>query len=58
MDAFRKLARQSQRLSPTVLREAATALIEKLHLVDGTYLKRAVSFFSISIRNGSSPPRS
>ena len=41
IDNFRKLARESQRLDSATLREAAPALIEKLRLVDGTYLKRA-----------------
>ena len=38
---FRKLARQSQRLDAAILREAIPGLIEKLHLLDGKYLKRA-----------------
>ena len=38
---FRKLARQSQRMESAVLREAKAGLIEKLHLLDGKYLKRA-----------------
>jgi ATP-dependent DNA helicase RecG len=37
---FRKLARQSQRMERAVLREAKAGLIEKLHLLDGKYLKR------------------
>ena len=41
IDGFRKLARQSQRLDAATLREAAPTLVEKLRLVDGTYLKRA-----------------
>jgi len=41
IDRFRKLARQSQRLDSTTLREATPALIEKLRLRDGPYLKRA-----------------
>ena len=41
IDAFRKLARQSQRLDTTVLREPVPGLMEKLHLLDGKYLKRA-----------------
>jgi len=41
IDRFRKLARQSQRLDSAILREATPALIEKLRLVDGAYLKRA-----------------
>ncbi len=39
--SFRKLARQSQRLDSAILRESTPALIEKLRLIDGTYLKRA-----------------
>lgn len=38
---FRKLARQSQRLEPGLLRESTAALIEKLNLLEGAYLKRA-----------------
>ena len=38
---FRQLARQSHRLDSTTLREATPALIEKLRLRDGPYLKRA-----------------
>lgn len=38
---FRKLARQSQRLEPGLLRESAATLIEKLNLTEGIYLKRA-----------------
>ena len=41
IDSFRKLARQSQRLDSATLRESTPALIEKLRLMDGTYLKRA-----------------
>jgi predicted HTH transcriptional regulator len=41
MDTFRKLARQSRRLDFAVLREKPLGLIEKLHLLDGKYLKRA-----------------
>jgi ATP-dependent DNA helicase RecG len=41
VDTFRKLARQSQRMDPAVLRESTSGLIEKLHLMDGKYLKRA-----------------
>lgn len=41
MESFRKLARQSQRLDVVTLREAAPALVEKLRLFDGAYLKRA-----------------
>lgn len=38
---FRRRAKQSQRLTPAVLRERDAALIEKLNLVDGPHLKRA-----------------
>ena len=41
IDAFRKLAGNGQRLEPAVLREPAAGLIDKLHLLDGPYLKRA-----------------
>ena len=41
IDGFRKLARQSQRVDSAVLRESTPALIEKLRLMDGRYLKRA-----------------
>lgn len=41
IDGFRKRARQSSRLDAAVLRESTRGLIEKLHLRDGTYLKRA-----------------
>ena len=39
--AFRKLARQSRRMDAATLKESAPALIEKLHMLDGRYLKRA-----------------
>ncbi len=38
---FRKRAERSGRLSAETLREADADLIEKLHLMDGAYLKRA-----------------
>ncbi len=38
---FRKQARKSQRLPADVLREANRPLLDKLHLLEGTYLKRA-----------------
>ena len=41
--AFRKRARESQRLDSTILKESMPGLIEKLHLLDGQYLKRAVT---------------
>lgn len=39
--AFRKKALRSRRLSEDILNEPDAALIEKLHLTEGTYLKRA-----------------
>ncbi len=39
--AFRDLARQSQRLATAGRRESPLHLIERLHLLDGKYLKRA-----------------
>ena len=41
IEGFRARARQSQRMSATDLKESAAGLIEKLHLYDGKYLKRA-----------------
>lgn len=41
VESFRKLARQSARLGSTTLRERLPSLFEKLHLLDGEYLKRA-----------------
>ena len=41
IDRFRKLAKQSRRLDCAILRESAPGLIEKLRLLDGSYLKRA-----------------
>jgi len=41
IEAFRTRARQSQRMSVADLKEAASGLIEKLHLLDGKLLKRA-----------------
>ncbi len=38
---FRKQAMQSQRLSSEILNEPDRALLDKLHLTEGTYLKRA-----------------
>ena len=38
---FRKLAARSQRLDTATLQEADAALVEKLNLLEGTYLKRA-----------------
>ena len=38
---FKKLARQSERMEPGLLRLSAAALIEKLNLTEGAYLKRA-----------------
>jgi ATP-dependent DNA helicase RecG len=39
--AFRKRAHRSKRLTPEILREPDAALLEKLHLMEGHYLKRA-----------------
>ena len=39
--AFCKRAQQSRRLTTAVLREPPPSLVEKLHLLDGKYLKRA-----------------
>jgi ATP-dependent DNA helicase RecG len=41
IDEFRALAGSGQRLEAAVLREPAAGLIDKLHLLDGPYLKRA-----------------
>ena len=41
IDAFRTLAGSGQRMEPAVLAEPAARLLEKLHLLDGSYLKRA-----------------
>ncbi len=41
IDAFRTLARGGRRMEPAVLAEPAASLIDKLHLLDGQYLKRA-----------------
>jgi ATP-dependent DNA helicase RecG len=41
MALFKKLARQSQRLEQGLLRGSAATLIEKLDLIEGSYLKRA-----------------
>lgn len=38
---FKKLARQSQRMTAELLRGSAASLLEKLNLVEGAYLKRA-----------------
>lgn len=38
---FRKQARKSQRLPEEILEEPDQALLEKLHLLDGNYLKRS-----------------
>ena len=38
---FRKQAVESQRLPAEIIKEPAKSLIEKLHLTEGTYLKRA-----------------
>lgn len=39
--AFRKRAHRSKRLTPEILREPDAALLEKQHLMEGHYLKRA-----------------
>ena len=41
MALFKKLAKESQRLEPGLLRCSASVLIEKLGLIEGSYLKRA-----------------
>ncbi|MBI1325819.1 hypothetical protein GC170_21870 [bacterium] len=41
IDTFRRLARASERINAADLKESATGLSEKLHLLDGKYLKRA-----------------
>jgi ATP-dependent DNA helicase RecG len=41
---FRRLAQKSQRLPETVLEEPDQNLLEKLHLVEGSYLTRAAAF--------------
>ena len=41
VDAFRARARESQRVAAADLKESSAGLMEKLHLWDGTYLKRA-----------------
>jgi len=38
---FRELAASSGRMDPTVLEESDKGLVEKLNLIEGTYLKRA-----------------
>jgi ATP-dependent DNA helicase RecG len=43
INTFRDLARQSQRMDSATLKQSAPALIEKLHLLDGAYLKRAAA---------------
>jgi ATP-dependent DNA helicase RecG len=41
VDAFRARARRSQRVKAADLKLSTTGLMEKLHLWDGTHLKRA-----------------
>jgi ATP-dependent DNA helicase RecG len=41
VETFRKMARQSQRLDSDILGESISGLLEKLHLLDGSHLKRA-----------------
>lgn len=48
---FRHLARKSQRLSEEVLEEPDQSLLEKLHLIDGSYL--SVPLFSCFIQRHS-----
>ncbi|MEP6905952.1 MAG: ATP-binding protein [Gemmatimonadales bacterium] len=55
VDAFRTRARQSQRMTAADLKEPIAGLIEKLHLLDGKYLKRAALCCSITSRSASSP---
>ena len=43
IDSFRRMARRSRRVDATTLEEPAAALLEKLHLTDGIYLKRAAA---------------
>ena len=43
LTAFRKRAHRSKRLAPEILREPDAALLEKLHLMEGQYLKRAAA---------------
>ena len=43
---FRKQALKSQRLTPEILDEPDDLLLDKLHLVEGKYLKRAVALLS------------
>ncbi len=43
INMFRELARQSQRLDSATLKQSVPALVEKLHLLDGDYLKRATA---------------
>ena len=38
---FKRLAQRAGRLSPEILDEPTPALLDKLHLIDGSYLKRA-----------------
>lgn len=40
---FRRQALKSQRLTPEIIDESDELLLEKLHLVEGTYFKRAVA---------------
>lgn len=42
LSAFRQQALRSGRLAPEVLAESDAGLLEKLHLLESTYLKRAV----------------
>jgi ATP-dependent DNA helicase RecG len=56
--SFRKQAARSKRLSPEVLQESDPALLEKLLLLEGKYLKRAAILLSTPTPSGSSVGRS
>ena len=52
---FRKRAEHSGRLSSAILQETDADLIDKLHLMDGTYLKRAAYCSFTQIQNALLP---
>lgn len=52
---FRRRATRSQRLSTEILEESDAVLIDKLHLTEGAFLKRAACCCFIRIRNALSP---
>lgn len=52
---FRKKALKSQRLTSEVVNESDAGLLDKLHLFDGNYLKRAAALCFMTIRNDSLP---